>query len=347
MIKVKREGIILQKTKNDFENKAVLNPAVLQDGQDVHIVYRAIDKEYMSSLGYAKLKGPTKVIERWNKPFLSPQYKYENKGIEDPRLTKIGDTFYLVYIVHDGKNALLSYSYGKDLFNLKRGGIISPQVPYSKAGKLFKYSKLKDDYYFFQAYYQQYGGKNIKIWDKDGMLYPELINGKFALVHRILPDMQIAYFNDFSDLKDEYYWIDYLMNMSKNVILENAHGFEERHVGGGAPPIKTKHGWLMIYHGTEESNQQRVYHGGAALFSKKDPRKIIARLPYPLLSPEKDYELRGHVSQVVFPTGTSIFKDRLYIYYGAADSHIAVASVNLNDLLEELLNNKVKAKKKL
>ncbi|MEI7498188.1 MAG: pesticidal protein Cry7Aa [Candidatus Falkowbacteria bacterium] len=342
MLKLKREGVILKKTTRDFENKSILNPAVLQEGKSVHIVYRAINKDFLSCLGYARLEGPKKLVERWTKPFLAPHYKYEGKGIEDPRLTKIDDTYYLVYIVHDGKNALLAYSYGKDLLKLKRGGIISPQISYAKVGKLFRHSKLKDDYYFYQAYYQQFGGRNIKVWDKDGFLFPEKINGKFVLVHRILPDMQIAYFNDFNDLKDEYYWFEYLMNMSKYVILENAHGFEERHVGGGAPPIKTKHGWLMIYHGTEESNKRRVYHGGAALFNLNNPSRLIARLPEPILSPEKDYELRGHVSEVVFPTGTAQFGDKLYVYYGAADSVVAVASISLDRLLSELLKNKVK-----
>lgn len=342
MIKLRREGIILEKTRNDFENKAVLNPGVAQDGKSVHVVYRAINKEFMSCLGYARLEGPTKVVERWNKPFLAPQYKYESRGIEDPRITKIDGVYYLVYIVHDGKNALLAYSYGKDLLKLRRGGVISPQVPYSKAGKLFRHSKLKDDYYFYQAYYQQFGGKNIKLWDKDGCLFPEKVNGKFILMHRILPDIQIAHFEEFSQLKDEYYWIEYLMNMSKYVVMENAYDFEERHLGGGAPPIKTKYGWLVIYHGTEESNKRRIYRGGAALYDLDDPTRLKARLPYPIIEPEKDYELRGHVSQVVFPTGTSQFNGKLYVYYGAADSRIAVASVKLDDLIEELLKNRVK-----
>lgn len=161
-------------------------------------------------------------------------------------------------------------------------------------------------------------------------------------MHRILPDMQLVYFKDFSQLKDEYFWLDYLMNLSKYVILEGAHGFEARHVGGGAPPVKTTRGWLMIYHGTEESNKRRIYSVGVALFSLDHPEKLIARLPYPLFAPVEDYEIHGHVNRVVFPTGTSIFKNRLYIYYGAADSRIAVVSVGLNNLLKELLKYKTK-----
>lgn len=341
MIKVRREGVILEPTKNNFENLSVLNPAVYQDGRKVHLIYRAINKKNISSLGYARLNGPAKVAVRWKKPLLAPKYSYEKKGVEDPRLVKIGDTFYLTYIVHDGKNALIAYASGQDLFKLKGGGIISPNISYAKAGKLFKYSKLKDDYYFFESFYQNYAGKNIKIWNKDGFLFPEKIDGKFVLVHRILPDIQLAYFKNFKELKDEYYWIDYLMNLNKFVMLEGAHGFEARHVGGGAPPVKTKYGWLVIYHGAEETNKRRIYRAGAALFSLDRPKRLIARLPYPLFEPSEEYEIHGFVNQVVFPTGTSIFNNRLYIYYGAADSRIALASVSLNGLLKELLNYKV------
>ncbi len=125
-------------------------------------------------------------------------------------------------------------------------------------------------------------------------------------------------------------------------MLEVAHVFEERHVGGGAPPIKTKYGWLMIYHGAEESNKRRIYRVGAAMFNLENPKKLMARLPYPLFAPEQDYEVHGHVNNVVFPTGTTIFNKKLYIYYGAADSCIAVVSVNLDSLLKELMKYKAK-----
>jgi len=282
------------------------------------------------------------VAERWNQPFLTPKYNYEKKGVEDPRIVKIDDTFYMTYVVHDGQNALIAYASGADLFNLKRGGIISPNMTYAKVGKLLKYSKLKDDYYFLNHFIKIMAARILKFGIKTVFLFPRKINGNFVLVHRILPDIQLIYFKNFNQLKDEYFWIDYLMNLAKYVMLEGAHGFEARNVGGGAPPVKTSHGWLLIYHGTEETNKRRIYRAGAALFSFDHPRKLIARLPYPLFAPEKDYEIHGHVNQVVFPTGTSIFKNRLYIYYGAADSRIAAVSVSLDGLLKELLKYKVK-----
>lgn len=342
MIKIKKEGVILSPTRRAFENKSVYNPGIFQDGQNVHLIYRALNKKFISCLGYAKLKGPLRVVERWKKPFLAPQFQYEKFGVEDARIVKIKNTFYLTYLAHDGKNALVAYCYGKDLFNLKKGGIISPQISYDVAGKLFGYSKLKDKYYFFKSYYKDTVHRSVKLWDKDAFLFPEKIKRKYALIHRILPDIQVIYFNKFSQLKDQNYWKDYIKKLSQYVVLENKHWFESRNVGGGCPPIKTKAGWLLIYHGVEPMNKGRVYHAGAALLHKKDPTKVIARLPHPLFSPDKKWEKEGHVHDVVFPTGTAIFGNDLYIYYGASDKYVAVASVNLNSLLRELMRYKVK-----
>ncbi len=342
MIKVKKEGIILKPTRLAFENLSVYNPGVYQNGQYVHLFYRGQSEKHISCLGYAKLKGPLQVVERWKKPFMKPMYKYEKQGVEDARVVKIGFTYYLTYVVHDGINALIAYSYGPDLFNLKRGGIISPQMSYNAVGKLFDDSKLKDKYYFFKSYYKDTVARNVKLWDKDGFLFPKKIKRKFVLVHRIQPDIQLIYFNRFSQLKDRKFWKDNIKKLSQHVILEGRHGFENRNIGGGCPPIKTKAGWLLIYHGVEPMNKGRVYHAGVALLNKKDPTRVIARLPYPLFSPDKKWEKEGHVHDVVFPTGTAIFGNNLYIYYGASDKCVAVASVNLNSLLRELMRHKVK-----
>lgn len=340
MLKVKKHGIILRPTKNPFENKCVFNPGIYQDNKTVHIVYRALNENYLSCFGYARLAGPEKIVERWKQPFAEPKYAYEKKGIEDPRITKIGETFYMTYVAHDGKNAVIAYMYGKNLFDLKRGGIISPLISYRKTSKLFQFSKLKDDYYFFSSFYEKYAGKNVLIWEKDGVFFPEKIRGKYALLHRVLPDIQISRADSFKLYKDNNFWHNQVHHLGKHVVLEGRHGWEARHIGAGAPPIKTKAGWLLIYHGVEPRNQGRVYSAGAALLDLRDPKKVIARLPNPLFAPTEKYEREGFVNQVVFPTGTAIFKDRLYIYYGTSDSYVALASVNLNNLIKELLNNK-------
>lgn len=340
MIKVKKHGILLRPTKLNFESVSVFNPGVYQEGRKVHVIYRTQDRNYISYFGYARLDGPTKVVERWKKPFAVPEYKYEKKGIEDPRITKIGDTFYVSYVAHDGRDAVIAYMYGKDLFDLKRGGVISTTMSYRKASQLFQFSKLKDDYYFFASFYEKYADKNVLVWEKDGVFFPEKIRGKYALLHRVLPDIQIARVPNFTMYKDKNYWHNHIHHLGKHVVLEGRHGWEARHIGAGAPPIKTEYGWLLIYHGVEPRNKGRIYYAGAALLDLKDPKKVIGRLPDPLFSPKEKFETEGHVHNVVFPTGTSIFNNKLYIYYGTSDSYIAVASVGLNDLLKELLKHK-------
>lgn len=339
MVNVRREGVILRPTANPFESKMVLNPAVYQEGNKLHLIYRAVDGDYISCLGYARLEGPTNVVERWSKPFLYPKRREESKGIEDPRIVKIDDTFYMTYVAHDGKNAVSAFSSGTDIMKLRRGGVISPKIAYKDAGKIFAYSKLKDEYYFFQAFYQEYGGKNVLIWHKDCILFPERIDDKFLMMERILPDVQLVSFDDFAQLKDKYFWIIHLMNLPPAVIIEPIHGFESRHVGGGCPPIKTPEGWLVIYHAAQEFNKKRIYRAGAILLDLADPLKVIGRLPEPLMSPETDYERSGQVNDVVFPSGSAIFDGRLYLYYGAADDCIGAASMDLGELIAELKNH--------
>ncbi len=197
-------------------------------------------------------------------------------------------------------------------------------------------SKLKDKYFFFESYFKDVAGKNVLLWEKDAFILPKKINNKFALIHRILPEIQIMYFNNFKELTLTY-WKKYLQKLGDFIVLESEHGYESRNIGGGAPLIETDKGWLMIYHAVEDTNKGKRYHASAALLDLNDPCKVLGHLKTPLFSPKEDYEKVGDVNNVVFPTGTSIFAGRLYIYYGAADKRIAVASVDLNELLEELL----------
>lgn len=112
---------------------------------------------------------------------------------------------------------------------------------------------------------------------------------------------------------------------------------ESSHIGGGCPPIKTPNGWLFIYHAAETTPRGVIYHATAALLDLKNPKKVLFRLQEPLISPELPWEREGVVNNVVFPTGTALFGDELYIYYGAADQSVGVAQVSLKELLDELV----------
>jgi predicted GH43/DUF377 family glycosyl hydrolase len=120
--------------------------------------------------------------------------------------------------------------------------------------------------------------------------------------------------------------------------MDPKYKHESVSIGGGCPPIETEQGWLLIYHGIERTSKGYVYTACAALLDINDPSKEIARLPFPLFLPETDWELKGTVNNVVFPTGTALFGDTLYMYYGAADDLIACASLSLSALIKELLN---------
>lgn len=335
-IKVEKLGVVLEPTSNSFETKSVLNPGVYQEGEFVHLFYRAIDDNNESSIGYAKLQGPTRVIERWDRPFITRKHEHESKGVEDPRVVKIDDTYYMTYVVHDGKNAQTAYATSRDLKNFEEVAIISPEITYAEAKGIIQEEKLKDRYFMFEAYYEEGAGKDVLIWEKDIFFFPRKINGRYALIHRVLPDIQILFFDNFKQIEDEDYWREYLKHLDQYVILENKYWFESRNIGGGAPPVETKDGWLLIFHTVEELNQKRIYRASAALLDKNDPLKVIGRLDYPLLFPEEEWERTGFVNNVVFPTGTAIFKNDLYIYYGAADKVIGVAKVKLKDLIKEL-----------
>ena len=338
---LKREGIILKPSKQEYETVAVLNPAVVQTGNTLEMFYRAVQKDNYSTIGYCVLEGPLKVVKRAMEPVLHPEYDYEKQGVEDPRIVHIEDTYYLTYTAFDGKNARIAYAESKDLKEWKKRGIISCQLTYDKAENLFRESShnLKEKYFFFESYYKDKVGPDVILWEKDALLFPKKINGKFALIHRILPGMQIIFFDRFEQLMDKKYWKHYLKELGKYIILEPKYAFESRNIGGGAPPLETDAGWLLIYHAVEDSSYGKIYHAAAALLDKQNPMKVIGRLDYPLLSPETDYEKSGNMNNIIFPTDTALFDDRLYIYYGAADQVIAAVSLNLNELLVELLRN--------
>ena len=337
----KKLGVVLETTDWDFEKKAVLNPACYQQGEYVHLYYRAIDDRGCSTIGYAKLKGPTQVVERRHAPLIAREFDYEKKGVEDPRIVKIENTYYMTYVAHDGKNAQTAYAISYDLKNWEKKGIISPLITYKRATSLFEKEMLKDRYLMFETFYEQESGADVLLWFKDAILFPQKINGKFAMLVRVLPDVQIVFFNDFEELKRQTFWHDYLKDLAKNVVLENKYWFESRNIGGGAPPVYTKDGWLEIFHGVEEMNKSRIYYGAAALLDKTNPLKVLGRSTEPLIAPEEEWEKTGYVNDVVFPTGTAIFKDDLYIYYGAADNRIAAAKVNIKKLVKKLKNGAV------
>ena len=269
MVAVKNEGIILEKTGLEFENKGVFNPAcILVDGI-THMFYRAINQNDISSIGYCQLVD-NKVIKRLEKPVLFPEHDYEKMGVEDPRITLQDQTFYLFYTAFDGQNARIAYATSNDLIHFIKKGLLSPNFTYKEACEIFRHKNLKEEYFIWKLYLEKEFKELNFLFDKDALLFPKKINNKFALIHRIRPDIQIIYFQDFKDLTDRY-WRTYLKELKNYILLEPKFKFENRYIGGGCPPIETENGWLFIYLGVEYASVVKGYHAAAALLDLENP----------------------------------------------------------------------------
>jgi len=302
MFKLQRVGnAVLEPIKeNAWESQAVFNPATIREGEHVLMIYRAVEGDNYSTLGYAKLDRSGKILERWPQPILRREAPHEQRGVEDPRIAKFDDRYFLVYVAYDSVTVRTCLASTTDFKKIQKHGIIIPDL-----------------------------------WDKDAMFFPELVKGKLILMHRIEPNIQLAFFNDMEHLlkPEKDYWQKHVAALDKYTAMRPQFWWEAKKIGGGAPPIPTQEGWLVIYHGVDD---KLVYRAGAALLDYENPLRVIARFRDPILEPERQFEKVGDVPNVVFPTGTALFDDELLIYYGGADKAIGMAKASLEELLHEL-----------
>ncbi|MDE1848850.1 MAG: hypothetical protein KGH55_02360 [Nanoarchaeota archaeon] len=233
-------------------------------------------------------------------------------GVEDPRIVKIGEKYAMTYVSLSRQgNVSTSLALSKDCLNWERMGTIFSEQ--NKDTALFP-EKIKDNYYIFNR--------------------PE---GGFEFTP---PHIWIA------ASKDMVGW-----GRNKPLKLSRKGKWDYERVGAGPPPIKTDKGWLLLYHGVinyrtrpfrkmfgTEGNHFS-YEIGAALFDLKNPRKLLARAPSPILAPTKKYEKEGFVNNVLFPTGLLRDvndEDKLLVFSGGADTVVSVKKISLQDVLDSL-----------
>jgi predicted GH43/DUF377 family glycosyl hydrolase len=342
MIHIKREGVILEKTNLSFENEGVMNPAVIAEGQTVHLFYRAVREGNHSTIGYCRLDGALKVVQRDKESFMHPESEAESRGVEDPRIVKIDGTYYMTYTAYDGVNAVGALAVSSDLKHFTKRGIITSQFTYAQFRDLLRSDGEHTDKYFrsYNKRESQTGtGKPVYLTDKNLVFFPRRIKGKLCFMHRIKPEIQLVRIDRLEELTYDF-WVNYFLNFTSHIMFKPQYDHESSYIGGGCPPIEVAEGWLMIYHSVCDTPEGYVYTASAALLDLENPQIEIARLPYPLFSPETDYELNGVVNKVCFPTGAVVFGGRLYIYYGAADKCIACMSLELRELVNELMSHK-------
>jgi predicted GH43/DUF377 family glycosyl hydrolase len=312
-----RNPILIPKSSNPWESQAVFNCTTLYYGHEIKMLYRAVGEYeyYISRVGYASSTDGY-YFERKDEPVIDISESYEKFGIEDPRLTRIENDIFITYVVlsdffKNKPKVSSALATTKDFKDYSKLGLISNEFEDNKDIVFFpeKFTFKEDDTKEKSSMYMslqrpsefigpQYGTEKPSIWLYKGSTFMSM-NGHLLLMQ---PEQ------DWESLK----------------------------IGAGPSPIKTKKGWLLIYHGVD---QYKVYRAGAALLDLNDPSKVIAKTKRPILEPMEPYEKFGDVNNVVFPTGTAILDGNLFLYYGGADKVCCVATVDLDTLLDYILNS--------
>ncbi len=301
--------IIFPNQNNKWEAKATFNPAAIDLDGKVHILYRTLSDDNTSFIGYASSVDGLTINERLDFPIYSPREYFEmknipngNSGCEDPRLTKIGDNIYICYTAYDSSHAprvAVSSITEKDFiaknWNWTKPILITPEG----------------------------------LDDKDACLFPEKFKDGYFFLHRVSNEMCGDYLHSLTfDSENK-------VNKCIRVIGPRLNTWDSAKVGITAPPIKTKYGWLLLYHGVSKSHS--TYRVGALLLDLKDPAIVLARSSDPIFSPREDYEKFGIVNNVVFPCGMIVRDEILYIYYGGADKVVGVATMKIKIILDALI----------
>jgi len=301
----------------------VYNCAIYKDDTKYRMLFRGVGNEWVSRLGIAEsTDGVT--FSRSPNPSLSPIYPWEQKGCEDPRIVKIDGNYWVSYTAFDGETARAALTASKDLLNWGKRKLLFPD------------------------WQQNTRGNRTPDWSKAAAIFPGQINNQYYML-----------------FGDSHIWsasslnlIDWYPN-PEPLISSRPGSFDEAYVEMGPPPLLTEQGWLVIYHGIDRLDSQRTYRLGAMLLDLNDPRKIIWRCNKPILEPSESYEVVGFVDiieggfetlkrmvledlhklskaqklpKAVFCCGALLEGDIVRLYYGAGDTVICTATVDLGTI---------------
>jgi len=230
----------------------------------------------------------------------SPAHPEEVWGIEDPRITWLEELqeWAITYTAFSSGGPLVSLATTKDFKKFSRLGPVMPPE------------------------------------DKDAAIFPVKINGLWAMLHRPVVGFPRI---------EGHIWLSFSPNLKHwgehHILLRARQGswWDSNKIGLSAPPIQTKHGWLVVYHGVRMTASGSIYRLGLALLDLEKPVKVLRRSDEWVFGPKASYERDGDVDDVVFPCGWTVRDGTVYMYYGAADSCIALATAKLKDLVDYVL----------
>jgi len=313
-----KNPIIWPKEISKWQSIGTFNPGALYLDGKVHLVYRAVGEDWVSNVGYAMLGDGIHVENQSEKPIYFPKSISEKEkheklpmvvyesgpggygGIEDPRLIKIGEIIYMIYVAFNGYEA--------------------PRVALTSISERDFLSK---SWNWQKPVFLSKKGMTQKNW----VLFPEKINGKFALLVSLSPEVQIFYFDKLPK-----------SNLELEGNFKNKPGirrWDNLMRGAGAPPIRTEHGWLILYHAMDVHDPNK-YKVGAMILDYKNPEKILYRSANPILEPDKGYENEGYKAGVVYVCGAVVVDKTLFVYYGGADTVVCVATISFDEFLKSL-----------
>jgi len=295
--------VLLPDPTSDWETYNVFNPAVIHHNGLFHMHYRAQGQDWISRIGYAVSKDGI----HWNRmrrPVLEPHDVTDARGIEDPRVTEIEGRFYMCYTAY-------SRAMPEGVKPTHLGGGVTPMIAVSD--NLISWSPL---------------GSIVQGEDnKDHVLFPRRIHGRYVALHRRPPQVWLAESADLLNWHED--------DMSPIFGPRPDNGWDEKRVGGNGVPIETEHGWLMFYHAY---NEEHVYRIGVCLLDLDDPTRVIRRPQANVFEPQELWELRGDVPNVVFSCANPVVNGTVYVYYGGADHVIGLATCSLEELLDFVRN---------
>lgn len=323
--------IVSPNEKNAWESLVTCNPGVYYDNGIFYMLYRAAgnDDEHVIRLGLATSKDGFHFERASDQPVFGPGVNNFDSGcVEDPRIVKFDNEYYVTYAYRPFPPGQY-WKFAHDVVKIPKVGADAPAAIAKNLGNtgLAVTTDFKN--------FRRLGRLTSPVLDdRDVIIFPEKINGRYVLMHRPkqyigekygvkYPSIWLKFSDDLLDWEDK----------ESHLLLTGIEGTWEEKIGGSTPPLKTEYGWLVIYHGVENGGLG-YYRAGAILLDLENPLKIISKAPDFILEPEYDYEIEGYYRGCVFPTGNVIVDDTLYVYYGGADKYIGVATCNIHDFIK-------------
>ncbi|MDD5528214.1 MAG: hypothetical protein PHO56_04580 [Patescibacteria group bacterium] len=338
-----------------WESVAAFNPTAFQHEGKIYLLYRAVGDENISVIGLATSLDGINIHERLGEPIYIPRASFEGTagnidygtaaryssgggwgGCEDPKVVKIGDRVYIVYVAFNGypeTNIALSSIAIKDFINHKWTAwkrpvlITSLDLEHKNPAAIKDY--LKDRPWV----------KDIGIGHKNPAILPEKINGKYVIFHRIWPNIVIDFVDDLDFDGKKFLKGQYMIPARPNM-------WDSQKIGIGGSPLKIKEGWLVFYNAVDKRDSGK-YKIGAMILKHDDPTKVLYRSSRAILEPEEDYENRGHKYGVVFAGGSTIKDGQIFLYYGGSDKYACVATAKLDKFVKMLIEGEAPKMKKV